>query len=141
QQMEKDQSETTDQKTMTEAESDDKKTMTEETEEEEQAGYMDISPKEAKKMIDEKEELVVVDVSPNYAKGHLPGAVNYYVGDGSLDKAIPTLDKTKEYLVYCHVESASRLGAQKMTDAGFEKVYRLEGDYPAWVKAGYPVEK
>ena len=57
----------------------------------------------------------------------------------SLDAAIPTLDKSARYLVYCHFESASRAGAQKLVDAGFENVYRLEGDFPAWEAAGYPV--
>jgi rhodanese-related sulfurtransferase len=50
------------------------------------------------------------------------------------------LDKSKPYLVYCHTESASRQGAQKLVDAGFTMVYRLEGEYDAWVDAGYMVE-
>ena len=105
-----------------------------------QGGYTDISPAEAKQMIDESPDLIVIDVSPSYAAGHLPGAVNYYLGDGSLDAAIPMLDKNATYLVYCHVESVSRQGAQKLVDAGFMNVYRLEGDYQAWVDAGYPIE-
>lgn len=104
-------------------------------------GYMNISVQEAKKMIDDNPDLIIVDVSPNYDKGHLPGAVNYYVGDGSLDEAIPSLDKDAIYLVYCHVDSAAILGAQKMIDAGFENVYRMEGNYSGWVAAGYPVER
>ena len=103
--------------------------------------YTDISPAEANMMIDDNPDLIVIDVSPAYADGHLPGAVNYPVGDGSLDDAIPMLDKDATYLVYCHVESASRQGAQKLVDAGFMNVYRLEGEYDAWVDAGYPTEK
>jgi rhodanese-related sulfurtransferase len=102
--------------------------------------YTDISSAEAKQMIDENQDLIVIDVSPAYEAGHLPGAVNYYLGDGSLDAAIPTLDKNATYLVYCHVESVSRQGAQKLVDAGFMNVYRLEGEYGAWVDAGYPIE-
>jgi rhodanese-related sulfurtransferase len=105
-----------------------------------EAGYVDITAEKAKEMIDENADLIVVDVSPNYAEGHLPGAINYYVGDGSLDEAIPTLDKEAEYLVYCHNDAASILGAEKLVEAGFENVYRLEGNYGAWVEAGYPVE-
>jgi len=30
--------------------------------------------------------------------------------------------------------------AQKLIDAGFKTVYRLEGNYSAWVNAGYEVE-
>ena len=109
--------------------------------EEGQTGYVDVSAAEAKDLIDNNTDLVIIDVSPNYDNGHIPGAINYYVGDGSLDDAIPTLDKNKKYLVYCHVDSASISGAQKLIDAGFTTVYRLEGNYQAWVDAGYPIEQ
>ena len=104
-------------------------------------GYVDISAEEAKKMIDENQDLIVIDVSPNYDRGHLPGAINYYLGDGSLDKAIPELDKEADYLVYCHVDSVAIAGANKLVEAGFMNVYRLEGNYQAWIDAGYPIEK
>jgi len=109
--------------------------------EEEPAGsYIDVSPEEAYDLIQNTADLVVIDVSPHYANGHLPGAVHYYLGDGSLDAAIPTLDMSKPYLVYCHVDSVAIQGAQKLVDAGFSPVYRLEGNYGAWIAAGYPVE-
>lgn len=103
-------------------------------------GYTDVTTMEAKELIDTTPDLVVIDVSPIYNEGHLPGAINYYIGDGSLDEAIPILDKNKEYLVYCHFDSASINGAQKLVDAGFSPVYRLKGNYQAWVDAGYPIE-
>jgi rhodanese-related sulfurtransferase len=103
--------------------------------------YMDVTAAEAKALIDTKPDLIIIDVSPHYANGRLPGAVNYYLGDGSLDAAIPTLDKSKEYLVYCHVDSVSINGARKLINAGFTKVYRLDGNYAAWVAAGYEIEK
>ena len=106
-----------------------------------ESAYMDVTPAEAKDLIDNNPDLIIIDVSPNYSQGHLPGAINYYVGDGSLDEAIPNLDKNKKYLVYCHVDSAAILGAQKLVDAGFKNVYRLAGNYQAWVDAGYPVEQ
>ncbi len=105
------------------------------------ASYVDVTPAEAKALIEKTPDIIIIDVSPAYAKGHLPKAVNYYLGDGSLDKAIPTLDKAKTYLVYCHVDRVSIQGAQKLVDAGFKKVYRLKGNYKAWVDAGYPIEK
>lgn len=104
-------------------------------------GYTDLEPAEAKKLIDTTMDLIIIDVSPKYAEGHLPKSINYYLGDGSLDKAIPGLDKEKTYLVYCHVDSVAIAGAKKLVDAGFKKVYRLKGNYSAWVDAGYPVEK
>jgi rhodanese-related sulfurtransferase len=106
----------------------------------EMIGYTDLTAQEAKELIDTTPDLVIIDVSPKYAEGHIPGAVNYYLGDGSLDDAIPTLDKNLPYLVYCHVDSASIQGAAKLVQAGFDPVYRLEGNYQAWVDAGYPIE-
>ena len=103
--------------------------------------YIEVSTAEAKALIDKTPALVIIDVSPAYAKGHLPKAINHPVGDGSLDKAIPTLDKAKPYLIYCHGDAPSKLGAQKMADAGFAPVYRLVGNYAGWVDAGFPVEK
>ena len=102
--------------------------------------YTDVTPEEAKALIEDNPDLVIIDVSPFYDQGHLPGAVNYYAGDGSLDEAIPTLDKNGIYLVYCHSDSVSRQGAQALIDAGFKNVYRLEGNYSAWVDAGYEIE-
>ncbi len=116
-------------------------TETTNTPQEEENTYTDVSPEEAKNLIDENADLIIIDVSPNYDDDHLPGAINYYVGDGSLDEAIPSLDKSKPYLVYCHVDSAAISGAEALIDAGFETVYRLEGNYDGWVDAGYPVEK
>lgn len=103
------------------------------------AGYIDVTPEEALQLIMDTPDLVIIDVSPKYAEGHLPGALNYYIGDGTLDKAIPMLDMEKPYLVYCHVDSASIPGATALVEAGFSPVYRLLGNYPAWVEAGYDV--
>ena len=62
--------------------------------------------------------------------------MNYYVGDGSLDKAIPTLDPGDNYLVYCHVDSAAIAGAKALVDAGFKNFCRLfQFYYPNWPQA------
>lgn len=112
----------------------------EEAMESEVLSYMDISSMDAQELISNNPDLIIIDVSPSYNNGHLPGAINYYVGDGSLDEAIPMLDKMAMYLVYCHFDSASRAGAQKLIDAGFTNVYRLEDHYGGWVDAGYSIE-
>jgi len=102
--------------------------------------YTDVSAQEAKELIDSTPGLTIIDVSPNYGEGHIPGAINHYAGDGSLDAALPNLNKEATYLVYCHFESVSRAGAQKLVDAGIKDVYRLDGDFDAWVEAGYDIE-
>ena len=104
-----------------------------------QETYIDLQPDGAYNMMLNDVFDMVIDVSPVYGETHLPNAVNFYIGDGSLDDAIPTLDKNLNYLVYCHVDSASVPGAQKLVDAGISNVYRLEGNFQAWVDAGYPI--
>lgn len=103
--------------------------------------YEEVDVTTAKEMIDTNPNLIIIDVSPVYAQGHIPGAINHYVGNGDLDKAIPNLDKEATYLVYCHNDSASIAGAQKLANAGFKNVFRLKGNYNAWVEAGYDTEK
>ena len=103
--------------------------------------YTDANLEEVKNLIDNDPDLIIIDVSTLYDDGHIPGAVSYPVGDGSLDAAIPDLDPKGKYLVYCHSDSASILGAQKLVDAGFATVIRLMGNFQAWVDAGYEVEK
>ena len=106
----------------------------------ESRGYIDVSPQLAYQMVMDNSNLMIIDVSPKYADGHLPGAANYYIGDGSLDEVISILSSQSDYLIYCHTDSASILGAQKLVDAGFENVYRLEANYAGWVEAGFKVE-
>jgi rhodanese-related sulfurtransferase len=103
------------------------------------SGYTDLTAAQAKDLIDTEKELIIIDVSPYYDQGHLPGAISIPLA--TLDEKIPALDKTGTYLVYCHGDSPSIAGAQKLVDAGFMKVYRLAGNYAAWVDAGYMVEK
>jgi rhodanese-related sulfurtransferase len=104
-------------------------------------GYTDLTPAEAQNLIADNPDLIIIDVSPAYDQGHLPGAVSYPVGDGTLEAVIPTLDKDATYLVYCHVDSVAIQGALALVDAGFTNVYRLEGNYSGWVDAGYPIEQ
>lgn len=103
--------------------------------------YTDVSIKEGQKLIDSNADLIIIDVSPAYDEGHLPGAINYPLKDDCLAKSIPDLDRSEDYLVYCHSDAAAMKGAQMLVDAGFKNVYRLDGNFSGWVDAGYPVEK
>ncbi|MCK9592212.1 MAG: rhodanese-like domain-containing protein [Methanoregula sp.] len=87
------------------------------------SGYHNVTPQEAKDLIASEKDLVIIDVSPIYALGHLEGAIRIPIDQ--LDAKIPTLDKTKPYLVYCHSDTTSISGAQKLVQAVFPRVYRL----------------
>lgn len=107
-----------------------------------QSTYTDIPPAEAYSLYEnETFDLIIDVVGLNlYSLGHLPDAVNYVWADGTLNATIPTLDKNLTYLVYCHTDPPSTASAQALVNAGFPYVYRLEGNYRAWVDAGYPIE-
>lgn len=100
--------------------------------------YMDVSPVLANDLISMNNDLVVVDVSPYWGQGHLPGAVSAPLS--TLETAMADWDMEKDYLVYCHGDGPSISGAETLAEAGFNTVYRLEGNYGAWVAAGYVVE-
>jgi rhodanese-related sulfurtransferase len=104
--------------------------------------YMDIKPPEAYAMYLNGTFDLIIDVVglDIYSLGHLPSAVNYVWADGTLNEKIPELDPLLTYLVYCHTDPPSTAGAQALVDAGFENVYRLEGNFAAWKNGGYPVE-
>ena len=104
--------------------------------------YMDISPQEAyDKYLSGDFDLIIDVVGLDiYNTGHLPGAVNYVWANGELQNKIPDLDPTWTYLVYCHTDPPSTASAQLLVNAGFENIYRLEGNIGAWRDAGYPIE-
>ena len=104
--------------------------------------FTDIAASEVKSKIDADDFEAIFDVSPLFNTAHLPGATNARgsAGGTDLSELIMGLDNTKSYLVYCHSDSPAMAGAQLMEDAGFKNVYRLEGNFSAWVDAGYAVE-
>jgi rhodanese-related sulfurtransferase len=107
-----------------------------------EVSFIDIAASVAKSKIDAGDFEAIFDVSPHFNSGHIPGATNAKGSGGGTDlsELIAGMDKTKTYLVYCHSDSPAMAGAQLMEDAGFTKVFRLEGNFGAWVDAGYDVE-
>lgn len=78
----------------------------------------------------------IFDVSPLYSEGHLPFATNT-VGIDGLEAMLGGLDKTKSYLVYCHSDAPAIAGAELLTENGFTKVFRLQGNYGAWNEVSF----
>ena len=96
-------------------------------------GYSDISPSEAMAMNNEG-NVVVVDVSPIWANGHLPGAIS--MPFSSINEERTYLSTALAYLIYYHSDAASMQGAETFVKNGFCPVYRLEGNYQGWVDVG-----
>jgi len=99
--------------------------------------YKDVNAYQAHNLMKIYPNLKIIDISGTYDMGHIPGSMNFFIGDGSLDKALQHLSKKNRYLVYYHSNKTSKEAAQKFADAGFDKVYRLNGNFSSWVEAGF----
>lgn len=80
------------------------------------------------------EGVTVVDVRTpaEFAEGHIPGAVNVDIGDGSFSAKIAQLDPAADYAVYCRSGNRSRAAIDVMTQAGVTHTVGLEGGIGAW---------
>jgi rhodanese-related sulfurtransferase len=98
-----------------------------------------VDAEEAQIIISTTPPLEAIDVSTQWTAGHIPGARSYPLADGSLARALRTLDKRRPYLVYGREPGPSFEAAQLLVDQGFGPVYWLEGGFQSWVDAGYAV--
>lgn len=104
-----------------------------------ESGYVEIDALAAQALMESTPNLVIIDVSPSYANGHLPGAINIQLSQ--LEGRLSELDPAQPHLVYCHGDGPAIAGAELLVANGFTSVYRLLGNYAGWVGAGLPVEK
>ena len=106
------------------------------------AEFPDISIADLKKAIAEK-KVVVIDVngSNSYAKGHIPGAVDFASTGGDLSSALPS-DKDTLVVAYCGGPSCSayKKAAQKAADLGYTNVKHLSAGISGWKKQGEQLE-
>ena len=72
-------------------------------------------------------DTIIIDVRTpeEFAQGHLAGAVNHNVEDGSLEGALAGLDPAAEYIVYCRSGRRSAIATELMARAGFGAVTDL----------------
>lgn len=71
--------------------------------------------------------LIDVRMPDEYAAGHLSGAVNIPLEDGSLEAALADLPGDDTYVVYCRTGRRSEIAASLMADAGLDSVVDLGG--------------
>ena len=88
----------------------------------------------------ESVQLVDVRTQEEFKSGHINNAQNidYYADD--FEMQIAKLDKTKPVLVYCNKGGRSAKCASKMKEAGFVKVYDLEGGIAKWKYKGFEIK-
>lgn len=96
-----------------------------------------ISPEEMQSLLD-LEEVQLVDVrTPEEVKeGYIENAQNIDYYSPTFDTDILKLDKTKPVIVYCKSGGRSAKCAEKLIEAGFVKVYDLDGGISQWKHQG-----
>ena len=93
-----------------------------------------ISPVEAKKIMNENSDVVIVDVreEEEMAEGYIEGAVLIPLGtfESDVENIIP--DKDKTILVYCRSGRRSAIACDIMDSLGYKNVYDFGGiiDWP-----------
>jgi len=108
------------------------------------APYVALTPLEAKKLIETKDDLQIVDVRTEreYKGGALPGSVlvtynSWFKGD--FMKNMKRFDKEKPLLLVCAVGGRSSEAAYNLAGAGFKEVYNLSGGLSAWARQRVPL--
>ena len=108
-----------------------------------QEKYPDISHDELKTAIDKKAvTLLDVNGSETYAKGHIPGAMDFTKVKTDLAAKLPK-DKTALIVAYCANEqcSAYQQGAKAAKELGYTNVKHYAKGIMGWTAAGEKVEK
>ena len=105
----------------------------------EKAMYEQITPEEAKKIMDSREKHIILDTREQneFDEGHIPGAILIPYTEIE-NKAIEMLpDKDKLILVYCRSGRRSKIAAESLAKLGYANVKEFGGiiDWP------YEVEK
>lgn len=79
-----------------------------------------------------KKQLPIVDVreKDEYARGHIPGAVNFPLSD--LGSDFTQLDKNTDYYLVCQSGGRSAMAAEFLSDQGFN-VTNVMGGTGSWM--------
>ena len=100
----------------------------------EKAMYEQITPQEAKKIMDSGEEHIVLDTREQneFDAGHIPGAIliPYTEIDNKAEEMLP--DKNKLILVYCRSGRRSKIASEALSKLGYTNVKEFGGiiDWP-----------
>lgn len=105
--------------------------------------FADISISEVKTLAESKKAVIIdVNGSESYAKGHVPGALDYAAIKASLAEALPK-DKSTPIVAYCGGPKckAYQSAATAAKKLGYKNVKHMSAGISGWKEAGQKVEK
>ena len=99
-----------------------------------QPAYVNISPEEAKRIMDSQNGYVILDVREQneYDESHIPGAI--LIPHGQIKELAPSMlpDKDQLILVYCRSGRRSKIAAEALEEMGYTNIKEFGGiiDWP-----------
>jgi adenylyltransferase/sulfurtransferase len=95
-------------------------------------GIPEITPREVKKMMDENQPFVLIDVREphEFQICRIPGSTLIPLGE--VAKRMHELDSAGEIVVHCRSGQRSARAVEFLMKAGFRKIYNLKGGILAW---------
>jgi rhodanese-related sulfurtransferase len=105
------------------------------------AGYRNISSAEAKKMIEQKKNVFLLDVrtQEENKQARLKGSVLIPINE--IERRLREVPKNRPVIVFCAVGSRSGLVAGFLSGKGYSDIYNMQDGISGWYRNGYPVEK
>ena len=93
------------------------------------AVYTSITVEEAKKIMEEKDDIIILDVrtKEEYEDGHIKDALLLPVDDIEMNAETILQDKEKTILVYCRSGRRSLIASEALVELGFQNVYEFGG--------------
>ena len=85
-------------------------------------------------------QLVDVRTPKEYNEGYIPSAINIDFLSPTFLEDIESLDKERPIVVYCQSGGRSGKCSKKLEEAGFKKIYDLQGGYSKWKYKGSNTE-
>jgi len=105
--------------------------------------FPDISVTEVKTLAESKKAVLIdVNGSESYAKGHVPGALDFAVIQANLADSLPK-DKNTLIVAYCGGPKckAYQAAAEAATKLGYKNVKHMSAGISGWKEAGQKLEK
>jgi rhodanese-related sulfurtransferase len=100
-----------------------------------------VSPEEMLQLQnDNSVQVVDVRTSKEHALEAIPNSQNIDFNSPTFDEEVSKLDKNRPVLLYCKTGRRSADCAKKLENAGFVKIYDLQGGISRWKYEGFDVE-
>lgn len=97
-----------------------------------------VSPIEAVELLNNGDvQLIDVRTPEEYNEGYIENAKNINFYSNTFGSEIEALDKQSPVIVYCKKGGRSAKSVIKLKEAGFTKIYDLEGGISKWKEEGY----